>query len=92
MEENKIFIKKILIFLIFIFLLLIFSYGEEIFYLYFLNEKDKIIVTPIFKGQEIYFPITLVSSLLDSTFKIEKDKILIKMSFFQEILIKGIVF
>jgi len=77
MEENKIFIKKILIFLIFIFLLLIFSYGEEIFYLYFLNEKDKIIVTPIFKGQEIYFPITLVSSLLDSTFKIEKDKILI---------------
>ncbi|MEN2984823.1 MAG: N-acetylmuramoyl-L-alanine amidase [Dictyoglomaceae bacterium] len=52
-------------------------YGEEIFSLYFPNVKDKIIVTPYFKGQEIYLPITLISSLLSSSFKIEKEKVFI---------------
>ncbi|MCX7845400.1 MAG: N-acetylmuramoyl-L-alanine amidase family protein [Dictyoglomaceae bacterium] len=72
-------LKKFFIFLIvFILFLLIFSiYGEEIFSLYFPNEKDKIIVTPYFKGQEIYLPITLISSLLNSSFKIEREKIFI---------------
>ncbi|MGB9857212.1 MAG: N-acetylmuramoyl-L-alanine amidase [Dictyoglomaceae bacterium] len=68
--------KRFLFLIIFLFCLFFFSlYGEEIFSLYFLNEKTKIIVTPLFQGQEIYFPITLISSLLNSSFKIEGDKV-----------------
>ncbi len=78
LEDKNIFKKNFLLLVIFLYFLSTFSlYGEEIFSLYFPNEKDKIIVTPYFKGQETYLPIILISSLLNSSFKIDKERVFI---------------
>jgi len=66
------------------------SLGEEIFSLYYLNSKDKIIITPILQGEEVYLPLKLISSLLQTTLKIENKNIFL-LKGEKEVLFKGTI-